>query len=463
MKVQLVCHGCGTSVTPSGAGPFGCPRAGSNDDCDHVLEPVVDGTASAGAFGAENDEAHPFLRFADLMMAREVSGLSEVRFTERVHALDDAIAQVAGRGFEMTPLVASAGLGQVLGIERLWIKDETGGVGGSHKARHLFGLALALADSSERLAIASCGNAALAAAIVAKAAGRELDAYVPTHADERVLAELERLGAKLVFCTSESGDPAGDPCLHRMRAAVDEGAIPFTCQGTENALSIAGGQTLGWELIAQVAAAGLPPIGTVAIQVGGGALGSAVVRAFAEARRLGVIDRLPRFFPVQSEGAAPFERAWRHLALDGLRATGEMPEPTIAAPELAAQVHARRDDPAIRATVERAPRLRSRYMWPWESEPRSIATGILDDETYDWFALVRATLESGGWPVVVTESTLERAVALSREHTSIEVGATGAAGLAGLLDLAATGALEPGTDPLTARETTTVTLFTGRW
>ena len=94
-------------------------------------------------------------------------------------------------------------------------------------------------------------------------------------------------------------------------------------------------------------------------------------------------------------------------------------------------------------------------MWPWESTPQSYASGILDDETYDWFVLARATLESGGWPVVVSEDTLERATRLGREHTQIPVGATGAAGLAGLLELAAE-------EPLPG-ETTTVALFTGKW
>ena len=35
-------------------------------------------------------------------------------------------------------------------------------------------------------------------------------------------------------------------------------------------------------------------------------------------------------------------------------------------------------------------------MWPREPEPRSIADGILDDETYDWRALLTAVHDSGG-------------------------------------------------------------------
>jgi threonine synthase len=82
-------------------------------------------------------------------------------------------------------------------------------------------------------------------------------------------------------------------------------------------------------------------------------------------------------------------------------------------------------------------------MWPWEHEPHSIAHGILDDETYDWLAVVEAMLETGGTTVVVDEDTLAEANALARETTGIDVDPTGSSGLAGLLDLNAAGDVDP--------------------
>ena len=41
--------------------------------------------------------------------------------------------------------------------------------------------------------------------------------------------------------------------------------------------------------------------------------------------------------------------------------------------------------------------------------------GILDDETYDWLAVVRGTLASGGSPVVVDEATLLEANEIARD------------------------------------------------
>jgi threonine synthase len=78
---------------------------------------------------------------------------------------------------------------------------------------------------------------------------------------------------------------------------------------------------------------------------------------------------------------------------------------------------------------------RSAFMWPWEEEPRSIAHGILDDETYDWATVVEGMLLSGGHPVVVGEERLRAANDAARETTGIDVDHTGSAGLAGLMEL----------------------------
>jgi hypothetical protein len=79
-------------------------------------------------------------------------------------------------------------------------------------------------------------------------------------------------------------------------------------------------------------------------------------------------------------------------------------------------------------------------MWPWESTPQSVASGILDDETYDWLLLCRAMLETGGVPLVADEATLRAAHALAKAHTGRPVCATGASGVAGLLELTRAGA-----------------------
>jgi len=214
--------------------------------------------------------------------------------------------------------------------------------------------------------------------------------YVPADADPGVLGQIERLGAAVVPCSRQAGDAPGDPCMHQFRRAVDNGAVPFTVQGPENALCLDGGRTLGWEL---ASALNIHGADRVFVQVGGGALATGVGDGLREA---GVTVTL---HAVQAEGCAPLAEAWACVQRVGVAA---------------------------------APLHWSDCMQPWPTTPTSIATGILDDETYDWLGVVDALAQSDGSTVVASEADVAAAFDLAREATTIPVDATGAAGLAGV-------------------------------
>lgn len=459
----LACAGCGTAAGPDDPFPFSCRRARSGDDVDHVLT-LAPWPADAGLVteAAEN----PFVRYRHRLYSwrrARSGGLTDAAFVARVEALDRAVRSVDGRGFRVTPFARQGLLGQSLGFSRsggVWVKDETDNVAGSHKARHLFGVALHLdvserlgaagsmhtpAPPPQRLAIASCGNAALAAAVVARAMNRSLDVYVPPDAEPPVLRQLGDLGAALHTCPRTPG-AWGDPCYLAFRNALLQGALPFCCQGPENGLTIEGGQTLTHEVIQSLRAQDLEA-DRFFVQVGGGALGSACAQALRQARDCGLISRLPRLHTVQTRGAFPLRRAWERMVvrLAGAEAVSAFPTGTAEDDARAAEV-AREAVRAGRldAVVRYAATHRSEFMRPWDSVPRSIARGILDDETYDWLALCRAMLESGGWPVVVDEDSLKDAHARAHATTSSRVSPTGTAGLAGLADLRRAGVVDPG-------------------
>ncbi len=383
--------------------PFRCPRAARQDDVDHVLVRRL----AADARWPSGGETNPFLRYRDLLAAHSRAD-SDAAFVDVVERLDDAVAKVDGKGFAVTPFDHSDAVDA-------WVKDETGNVAGSHKGRHLMGLAIWLdvveVERARPLAVASCGNAALAAAVIARAAERPLTVYVPTWADAAVVTQLRELGAAIEVCPRQDGDPPGDPCVHRFREAVAAGAVPFSCQGPDNGLTIDGGRTLGYELAD--AATGLDD---VVVQVGGGALASSVAQGLAEAVTLGRLDTMPVIHVVQAAAHAPMVRAWQHRRPD-------------------ARHH------------------RHELMWPWEPPGQSVATGILDDETYDWAAVLDALERTGGRAVTVTEDELRAANERGRTATGIEVSATGSAGLAGLDVLRRDGALAP--------ERSAAVLFTG--
>lgn len=458
---SIACAGCGWQPAGSQAYPFRCARAGRADDVDHVLVRTLDPSRVRFPTPAPDDAEQPFLRYRGLLSSYHraiTGGLGDNAYRDLVRQLDQRVAEVDGHGLRPTPLrrdeeiSASLGFGEPGGV---WVKDETGNVAGSHKARHLFGVLLhlevaertGLADPASRpsLAIASCGNAALAAAVLARAGGRALRVFVPAEADSGVLRQLAELGAEVVTCPRQPGQP-GDPAYLALLRDLAAGALPFTCQGNLNGLAIEGGQTLGYELASGLSMAGLDPDHLV-VQVGGGALASACIAAFGEAVSLGALPAGPRVHAVQAEGGHPLERAyWRVRALlparrDAARMPGATGMPGVPSA------------PGVAAAVSAAASRRSGYMWPWESEPKSLAGGILDDETYDWRAVVAGLLGTGGQPVVASEAQIAAAHRLGRQAGYL-VDPTGASGLAGLLVLRASGTIGP--------QDRVVVLFTGR-
>jgi threonine synthase len=424
----ICCPGCGYVAGPAEPYPFRCPRAGT-DDADHVLTRVL---SPDGARFPAGPEANPFLRYRALMHSWHVArarGLPDVGYRDLVASLDASVAAVDGHGFRATPFFRSPELSEALAFSAaggVWVKDETGNVSGSHKGRHLMGVLIHLAvmercgllDPARRreLAIASCGNAALAAAVVARAGGWGLTVFVPPEADAALTARLRELRAAVVTCPRPPGT-LGDPTYLRLRQELARGALPFTTQGPANGLAIEGGQTLGYELVTDLSSE-RGPLDHLIVQVGGGALASSCVQALREAAELGALGRMPAIHTVQTTGAHPLERAYH-------RVRALLP-----------------DEPGpdgVKRAMAEATAHRSAFMQPWAQQPASVATGILDDETYDWRAVVEGMLLTGGRPLVVSEDSLTEASRLAVARTGIPVDPTGSSGLAGLLELRRSG------------------------
>jgi threonine synthase len=403
------CEVCGKHVDIAEPLIWRCPNA-SDTDRHHALQLVqgiapLRGTKDSNPFVA----FRPFLAWDSFAAAH---GMTDTARTALVTELDDEIAMVAGSGFHVTPFERADALSDALGFGMdggVWVKDETGQVAGSHKARHLFTILLHLRTAellrlspwrgtADRppLAIASCGNAAYAAATLAAAVTWPLRVFVPPSADPVVLARLAELHAEIVECPRRATDPAGDPCIHRFREAVSDGAIPFTVQGIENMWCLDGGRTIGWEMAGQFEQQVVgPPLDRVFVQVGAGAFAASTIAGF---RMSGVT---PKLHAVQTDSCAPLNRA--HLK------AMQMGGPQAAATHW------------------------SECMWPWEHVGTSAADGILDDETYDWIPVVRAMVEGNGSPIVAPEALVLEANGLGRTTTGINASHTGTAGLAGLL------------------------------
>lgn len=427
------CLVCGAERAVAEPFPWRCPAATASDrhhvlsivDLDGTGEPISAGSGpqggkdpagvaaaervvDVGAAGVAVGAANPFVTYdTDLAWAAYAAahGMVGGERAALVGGLDDALASIGSVGFVPTPLARSAALSDALGFADgggVWVKDQTGDVAGSHKARHLASILLHLL-AAERLghlrerpplAIASCGNAALAAATLAAASRWPIDVYVPTWMNPAFGDEMVRLGARIHVSERRADDLPGDPAMLRFREAVAAGAIPFSVQGPENALALDGGRTIGWEIVDGSGSAGLDRVDRVYVQVGGGALAASVGRALADRG----VDRL---CTVEAEGCAPLARAW----------------------ELAG--HDLEDGPGALGVRW------SELMTPW-LDPRSVADGMLDDEVYDWLGIVESVTACGSSPVVATEADVIAAHQLATA-AGFDVSPTGSAGLAGVL------------------------------
>ncbi len=377
----------------------------------------------AGAHDHAQETVNPFVAYRERLRSYRRwidAGFSDGEFVAVVEHLDEALIRIGRTGFQPTPLIESPKLARLLGLPdgaRLWVKDETHNVAGSHKARHLFGLLLHRAVDERLgahrhggLAIASCGNAAIAASTIAAAAGLRLDVFIPTWTSESIERRLTDLGAEVHRCERRDGE-VGDPAYLRFLEAVEAGADPFSVQGTVAPEALDGGRTIGWEIADQLAEqlGGPASIDLVSLQVGGGAFASSLIEGLSEMAADGVLQAAPRVLAVQTESCAPLQRAW-----DAIHATGD----------------------AVSALDDA-----DRHMTPWEDVGESLASGILDDVTYDWTSIASAMLRDGGEPLVVDEDSVEMAHAAGRS-TGIDVCGTGTAGTAGLFarpDLVAPG------------------------
>ena len=333
-----------------------------------------------------SSSTNPFIRYRtslDSYAKALTLGWTDADYIELVERLDARLVELEDQGLSVTPTTASPRLASAIGLSpsKLWLKDETGNVVGSHKVRHLFGVLLHLMINEQDdgvLAISSCGNAALAAAAVARVGNRNIRVFIPSWANPAVVSQLEALHAEIFVCERRS-DESGDPAYLRFAEAVAAGAVPFSCQTAMTPDALDGGRTLGFELAEQLADLGVYGTTRLYVQVGGGALASAVWSGLIERARYLTLDISPVLHAVQVASCAPLCRAWTRLS---------------------------EHDGNIGGLMSKARTSPNDYMTPWEDVGLSAATGILDDVTYDWRPMVHDMLlgPTPGGPVVALEA-----------------------------------------------------------
>jgi threonine synthase len=214
-----------------------------------------------------------------------------------------ARGEPARLGEGWTPLLTADTLGEQLGISDLRIKDEALNPTGSFKAR---GLALAVNMAKERgvreVVIPTAGNAGVATAAYAAAAGLQARVFCPADTPASFVGAMRLLGAKVTLV-----DGLIDQCGAAARQVMAESAA-FDLSTLKEPYRLEGKKTMGYELAEQMQGR-LPDV--IIYPTGGGTGLVGMWKAFAELEELGWIDgRRPRMVSVQATGCAPMVRAF---------------------------------------------------------------------------------------------------------------------------------------------------------
>lgn len=202
-----------------------------------------------------------------------------------------------------TPLLPLPRVAESLGVEALWMKEESGNPTQSFKAR---GLALAVngavAWGRKGIALPSAGNAGSAAAAYAAAAGIACRVAIPDDTPEAFALELAAFGAEVRLVRGTIADcgkvvTEWAPAPEWWNVATFK--EPFRLEGKKT-LGYEIAEQLGWEL---------PDV--ILYPTGGGTGLVGMAKAFREMQELGwLTDRLPRLVAVQVTGCAPVVRAF---------------------------------------------------------------------------------------------------------------------------------------------------------
>ena len=230
-------------------------------------------------------------------------------------------ANVVSLGEGTTPLVACPRLGRELGLEHLWIKDESHLPTGSFKAR---GLCLAVSRAKElgvqRVAIPTAGNAGGALAAYAARAGLEAFVFMPSDTPLVNRGEAALFGARAFLVDGLITD-----CAALVQAGTERMGW-FDLSTLKEPYRLEGKKTMGYELCEQFEWE-LPD--AILYPTGGGTGLVGMDKAFDELGALGWLESSsrPRFYSVQSDGCAPLVRAFER----GERFATPFPEPHTVA------------------------------------------------------------------------------------------------------------------------------------
>jgi threonine synthase len=309
------------------------------------------------------------------------------RYREMMPLFEGEAPVTLGEGF--TPLVHARALGKLVGLERLYIKDESLNPTNSFKAR---GQSAAITRArylgAATIALPTAGNAGNAAAAYAAAAGLKCEVFIPKDAKRPFVDECRLYGANVTLVDGLITD-AG-----RLAAETGGPLGWYDVSTLKEPYRIEGKKTMAYELAEQL---DWRWPDWIVYPTGGGTGMVGMWKAFDELERIGWVapQRRPRMVSVQAEHCAPIVRAFH-------------------------------------AGAERAE--------PWEGAS-TIADGLRVPRAIGDFLILRAVRESGGTAVAVPDRSMIDGMLAIGKHEGVSAAPEGGAAFIAIQQLVAAGTI----------------------
>ena len=215
-----------------------------------------------------------------------------------------------------TPVFKLTSLAHKLGLQNLWLKDESRNPTASFKDRaSAILVARAQEIGAEVVVTASTGNAGAALAGMSAAVGQKAVIFAPKSAPQAKVAQLLIFGAKVILV-----DGTYDDAFDLTIQCADEfgwycrntGYNPFTAEGKKTAAFEI------WEWWRDAHQKWHDEFGedldhptlTVFVSVGDGNIISGIHKGFKDLLELGWLARMPRIIGVQAQGSAAISNAF---------------------------------------------------------------------------------------------------------------------------------------------------------
>ncbi len=283
MNYHLQCTLCGAEYDPRDV-RYVCPKHGN----EGILDTIYDyGQIAAGTNPRALAESRDYSiwRYAALL------------------PLENAAESAPPLQVGWTPLYATGKLGESLGLEHLYLKDDGRNPTASFKDRaSAVVVAKARELGVEMITTASSGNAGAALAGLAAAAQMPAVIFVPQTAPQAKVAQLLMFGAN-VLLVKGTYDQAFDLCLEASKQ------FGWYCRNTAyNPYTVEGKKTASLEICEQLQ---WKAPDRIFVSVGDGNIISGLWKGLRDLAALGWIDKMPKLMGVQAEGSAACYNAWR--------------------------------------------------------------------------------------------------------------------------------------------------------